>query len=107
MIRCARTGRVIRTADTLNFAAFRSSLVFFSRAYCPLCHETHEWFAKDAWVCDTECSECEGLCEQQVAQRPILTAPTALHFRVRYSSQWSAEPNVRYPSSPHGTKRLM
>jgi hypothetical protein len=28
--------------------------VFFSRVYCPFCRVEHEWFAKDAWVCDSE-----------------------------------------------------
>ena len=67
MIRCPKTGQPISTGRYVEFAAFRSSPVFFSRTYCPLCHEMHEWFAKDAWVCDSECSEREGVCEQQVA----------------------------------------
>ena len=23
-----------------------------SQVLCPLCRLTHEWFAKDAWICD-------------------------------------------------------
>ena len=67
MIRCPKTGRPISTGREVEIAAFRSTAVFFSRNYCPLCRVTHEWFAQDAWVCDSGCSECEGACEQQVA----------------------------------------
>jgi hypothetical protein len=28
---------------------------------------THEWFAQDAWVCDSDVSECDEASEQQVA----------------------------------------
>jgi protein-arginine kinase activator protein McsA len=67
MIRCQKTGRAISTGRYVDLAAFRSSPVFFSRTYCPLCHVTHEWFAQDAWVCDSGCSECDAASEQQVA----------------------------------------
>jgi hypothetical protein len=67
MIRCPKTGRAIFTGREVESASFRSSPVFFSRTYCPLCCVTHEWFAQNAWVCDSGCSECEGACEQQVA----------------------------------------
>jgi len=26
--------------------------VFFSRTFCSICQANHEWFAKDAWVCE-------------------------------------------------------
>ena len=67
MIRCPKTGRAISTGREVEIAAFRSSPVFFSRTYCPLCRVTHEWFAQDAWVCDSEASECEGAGERRVA----------------------------------------
>jgi hypothetical protein len=67
MIRCPNSGRVISTGRYVDAAAFRSSPVFFSRTYCPLCHLVHEWFAKDAWVCDSECAECDAVCERQAA----------------------------------------
>ncbi len=67
MIRCPKTGRAIFTGRYIESAVFRSSPVFFSRTYCPLCDVTHEWFAKDAWVCDPECCECEAACDRQVA----------------------------------------
>jgi hypothetical protein len=37
------------TADRPSFGA---TPVFFSRTYCPICRTLHEWFAKEAWVCD-------------------------------------------------------
>jgi hypothetical protein len=52
MIKCPRTGRHIQTgieADRLSFGALP---VFFSRSYCGFCQTEHEWFAKDAWVCE-------------------------------------------------------
>jgi hypothetical protein len=67
MIRCPKTGRAISTGREVEIAAFRSTPVFFSRTYCSLCRVTHEWFAQDAWICDSGCPECEGLCERQVA----------------------------------------
>jgi hypothetical protein len=67
MIRCPKTQRAIFTGRYVDSATFRSTPVFFSRTYCPLCRATHEWFAKDAWVCDSDCSGCEVMCEQQVA----------------------------------------
>jgi hypothetical protein len=67
MIRCPKTGRAISTGRCVESATFRSSPVFFSRTYCPLCNAMHEWFAKDAWVWESESSECEAACERQVA----------------------------------------
>jgi hypothetical protein len=67
MIRCPNTERTISTGRDVAPATFRSTPVFFSRTYCPLCHVMHEWFAKDAWICDSKCSECEGGCQREVA----------------------------------------
>jgi hypothetical protein len=60
MISCPKTGQTIFTGRYVEAATFRSTPVFFSRSYCPLCRAMHEWFAKDAWVCDSECSESEA-----------------------------------------------
>jgi hypothetical protein len=57
MIRCSKTGRAISTGTFVEPAAFRSSPVFFGQTYCPHCDATHEWFAKDAWVCESEPSD--------------------------------------------------
>jgi hypothetical protein len=67
MVRCPKAGQAIFTGKYVDPAAFRSSPVFFSRTLCPLCCATHEWFAKEAWVCDSGSSECEALPELQVA----------------------------------------
>jgi len=53
MIRCPQTGREIATGFAMDTAEFQRSPVFFSRVQCPLCQRVHEWFAKDAWVCDS------------------------------------------------------
>ena len=52
MIRCPRTGREIATGYEADPERFRSMPVFFARSYCPLCRTEHEWFAKQAWVCE-------------------------------------------------------
>ena len=67
LIRCPKTGQAIFTGRYVDSATFRSTPVFFSQNYCPLCHAMHEWFAKDAWVCDSEYSESEAASAQQVA----------------------------------------
>jgi len=54
MILCSRTGRAISTGTYVDAAAFRSSPVFFGQTYCPHCNATHEWFARDAWICDSD-----------------------------------------------------
>jgi hypothetical protein len=36
----------------MDTAEFQRAPVFFSRVQCPVCEREHEWFAKDAWVCD-------------------------------------------------------
>jgi hypothetical protein len=67
MIRCPETQRAIPTGMQVDRATFHSTLVFFSRTICPLCGATHEWFAKDAWVCDSGTAVCDPSCECQVA----------------------------------------
>jgi hypothetical protein len=57
MIRCSKTGRAISTGTYVEAASFRSSPVFFGQTYCSHCNAIHEWFAKDAWVCDSETSD--------------------------------------------------
>jgi hypothetical protein len=37
-------------------ASFNATPVFFARVYCPVCRIEHEWFAKEAWVRDSESS---------------------------------------------------
>ncbi len=71
MIRCPKTSRTISTGIEVDRAKFNSSIVFFSHVWCPICHIKHEWFARDAWicesafVCDVNFDQCD--CERQVA----------------------------------------
>jgi hypothetical protein len=67
MIRCPATQRAIQTGIEVDRAAFRAATVFFSQTLCPLCRVTHEWFAKDAWVCECGAADCDPACERQVA----------------------------------------
>jgi hypothetical protein len=54
MIRCPETGREIPTGYEADTTHFNATPVFFARAFCPICRTEHEWFAKEAWVCDSE-----------------------------------------------------
>jgi hypothetical protein len=67
MIKCPATRRAIPTGIQTDRATFRSTPVFFSQVVCPLCRAAHQWFAKDAWVCDCGFAECDPDCERQVA----------------------------------------
>jgi hypothetical protein len=67
MIRCPKTRRAISTGIQADRETFHATLVFFSRTACPLCRTMHEWFAKDAWVCDSAPADCDPSCERQVA----------------------------------------
>jgi hypothetical protein len=52
MIRCPNTGQAISTGIKADGRSFGSTPVFFGRTFCPICQTSHEWFAKEAWVCD-------------------------------------------------------
>jgi hypothetical protein len=67
MIRCPVTGREISAGIEADDSRFRSSPVFFSRSYCAFCRTEHEWFAKDAWVCEPRGMERAGAREQKIA----------------------------------------
>jgi hypothetical protein len=53
MIRCPRTGHEISTGMQADADSFNATPVFFARSYCPMCRTEHEWFAREAWVCET------------------------------------------------------
>ena len=53
MIKCPRTGEHIQTGMLADPGRFASTPVFFARVFCPICRAEHEWFAKDAWVCES------------------------------------------------------
>jgi hypothetical protein len=61
MIKCPKTGREISTGITTDRVRFNSTPVFFASTYCPICRATHEWFAKDAWVCESAPTEPEQM----------------------------------------------
>jgi len=52
MIKCPSTGHAISTGIEMDQSRFGSSAVFFRRTFCPICRSYHEWFARDAWVCE-------------------------------------------------------
>jgi hypothetical protein len=52
MIRCPESGRAISTGINADRASFEATPVFFARVHCPICQVSHEWFAKNAWVCE-------------------------------------------------------
>jgi hypothetical protein len=57
MIRCPQTGREIPTGYEADPALFLEMPVFFGRSHCPFCRTEHEWFAKEAWVCESADAE--------------------------------------------------
>jgi len=67
MIRCPKTGCAIFTGRYIEYRAFRTIPVFFSKTYCPHCRMQHDWFVGDAWVYDSRSSECKPVSEPQVA----------------------------------------
>ena len=54
MVRCPETGRDIPTGIVADRESFNAMPVFFARVHCPICRTEHEWFAKEAWVCEPE-----------------------------------------------------
>ena len=53
MVRCPQTGHEIPTGIVADRESFQAMPVFFARVHCPACRTEHEWFAQDAWVCET------------------------------------------------------
>ena len=64
MIRCPRTERAISTGLRMDSEAFRAMPVFFSSTVCPACGSLHQWFARNAWVCDCGPENCDPNCER-------------------------------------------
>jgi len=44
----------IPTGLVTDRKSFDATPVFFARVHCPICRTEHEWFAKEAWVCEAE-----------------------------------------------------
>jgi hypothetical protein len=70
MIKCPNTGKPIETGMIVDAPSFRSSPVFFSRTFCPICRSDHQWFAKEAWVTD---SAHAALARQRAERRRLDT----------------------------------
>jgi hypothetical protein len=54
MIRCPKTGSAISTGIQMERATFSNSPVFFARTLCPQCKTQHEWFARAAWIHESD-----------------------------------------------------
>jgi len=54
MIMCPETRRAISTGLAADHDSYGRTPVFFARTFCPFCRTSHEWFAKQAWVRETE-----------------------------------------------------
>ena len=67
MIRCPVTGREISAGIEADHSGFSSSPVFFSRSYCAFCRIEHEWFAKDAWVCEPTAMGRDRSAQRKIA----------------------------------------
>jgi hypothetical protein len=53
MIRCPKTGKPVSTGIYIERAKLGVMPVFFSSSFCPSCRTSHEWFARDAWICNS------------------------------------------------------
>lgn len=68
MIRCPATRRAIPTEMKANRANFYASSVFVSHTYCQICSATDQWFAKDAWLCESP-SDCQFYFDRCACER--------------------------------------
>lgn len=67
MIRCPNTGKSVSTGIFMDRTKFRSMPVFFSTSYCASCSSSHEWFARDAWMCEAGTEAMDSSHALQVA----------------------------------------
>jgi len=75
MVRCPKTGRAIATGRYIESRLFSSTPVFFGSTYCPHCRVRHEWFVKDAWVCDSDSLNVNSSGKRRHAARLFEMAP--------------------------------
>src|SRR5262249_16141239 len=54
MGRCPQTRRGIPPGLNTDRQSFQAMPGFFAPVHCSICRTEHEWFAKEAWVCDAE-----------------------------------------------------
>ncbi len=88
MIKCPTTGRDIPTGIEMDQRSFTRTPVFFSRTYCPFCRTDHEWFVKQAWVCEA------STAAERKAGRPEEPVRRSLY-----------RPTGRYPIPRHPAAR--
>jgi hypothetical protein len=67
MIRCPKTGKPVTTGIHMERARFSAMPVFFSTSYCASCGGLHEWFARDAWMCEAGAEAKESSHDLEVA----------------------------------------
>ena len=68
MVRCPETGRDIPTGLVTDRKSFDATPVFFARVHCPICRSEHEWFAKEAWVCEASPASGAARCSEFVSR---------------------------------------
>ena len=66
MINCPKTGKPVSTGIYIGREKLGAMPVCFSSSFCPSCGTSHEWFARDAWVCDSD----SGICDPNCTRRP-------------------------------------
>ena len=52
MMRCPKTGKPVSTGIYIEPEKLGAMPVFFS-TFSPSCGTSHDWFARDAWMCDS------------------------------------------------------
>lgn len=106
MIRCPVTGHEIPTGMKANQFSFNRSPVFFGHTLCPICQRDHEWFAKDAWVCElTERHESRRVQRSGAVVATISLIRSATTSSLSHSGQ--REGVVRSRLDPHRPPRRL
>ena len=77
MIKCPDTGRDIPTGMMADRRSFSATPVFFARVLCPLCNTEHEWFAREAWVCEATPTAAPAVerCRSPMIQNRLTDPP--------------------------------
>ncbi len=77
MIKCPDTGRDIPTGIVADRASFSATPVFFARVLCPLCNTEHEWFAREAWVCEADPPRRHAFVRGSVTRAALIGPPSS------------------------------
>jgi hypothetical protein len=67
MIRCPKTGKPVTTGIHMDRTRFRSMIVFFSSSYCQSCGTSHQWYARDAWMCEPGAEMSDPMRDHEIA----------------------------------------